>query len=50
VKVEPALAWVIDALLVGRPGDDGGGGAPCVTVGVILRKDLNPIYINGLSG
>ena len=36
-------------LLVGRAGD-GGGGAPCVTVGVIFRKDLNPTYISGLSG
>ena len=33
-------------LLVGRPGDEGGGGGPCVIVGVILRKDLNPTYIS----
>jgi hypothetical protein len=40
VKDDPAVACVTE-VLSGLPGD-GGGGAACVMVGVMLRKDLNP--------
>ena len=39
---EPAAVWPADIVLVGRLGDDGGGGAAWVTEGVILRNDLKP--------
>jgi hypothetical protein len=40
VKNEPALAC--GEALLGLPGDEGGGGAVWVTVGVMFRNDLNP--------
>lgn len=44
MKVEPAGDWDIDGLVGGRLGEVGGTGPPCVTVGEILRNDLNPTY------
>lgn len=41
MKDDPTLACDEGPALAGR-GEGGGGAAPCVTVGVIFRNDLNP--------
>lgn len=43
VKKDPVFACGVPTVLLGRL-DDGCGGAPCVTVGVIFRNDLKPTY------
>jgi len=44
VKDDPAFACCSGLPPLSRLGEGGGSGVACVTVGVMLRNDLNPTY------
>ena len=51
MKKDPDVVCDIDCAVVeGGRGDDGGGGAPCVTVGEMFRNDLKPTFFRDKRG